>query len=80
VRKPNQLIESFNSRLRDECLNEHLFYDLENAIEKINSWHDRYNNYNPLKIGLEERNLFRSIDLLLLRKNLKVLGKNLKSS
>jgi len=47
VRKPNQLIESFNSRLRDECLNEHLFYNLEDAIEKINSWHDRYNNYNP---------------------------------
>ncbi len=47
VRKPNQLIESFNSRFRDECLNEHLFHDLEDAIEKINQWHDRYNNYNP---------------------------------
>ena len=49
MRKPNQLIESFNSRFRDECLNEHLFHDLEDAIEKINQWHDRYNNYNPLE-------------------------------
>lgn len=47
VRKPNQLIESFNSRLRDECLNEHLFYDLDDAIKKINAWWDKYNNYNP---------------------------------
>ena len=47
VRKPNQLIESFNSRLRDECLNEHLFYNLKDAEEKVNRWHDRYNNYNP---------------------------------
>jgi putative transposase len=47
VRKPNQLIESFNSRFRDECLNEHLFHDLEDAIEKVNQWHYRYNNFNP---------------------------------
>ena len=47
VRKPNQVIESFNSRLRDECLNEHLFLDLEDGIAKINYWHDRYNNFNP---------------------------------
>ena len=47
VRKPNQVIESFNSRFRDECLNEHLFHELEDAIEKINAWHDRYNNFNP---------------------------------
>lgn len=47
VRKPNQVIESFNSRFRDECLNEHLFYDLDDAKEKINEWHDRYNNHNP---------------------------------
>lgn len=47
VRKPNQVIESFNSRFRDECLNEHLFHDLEDAIEKIYEWHNRYNNFNP---------------------------------
>lgn len=47
VRKPNQLIESFNSRFRDECLNEHLFFDLEDARAKVSKWHDRYNNFNP---------------------------------
>ena len=47
VRKPNQQIESFNSRVRDECLNEHLFFSLEDAREKIDQWHWRYNNINP---------------------------------
>jgi len=47
VRKPNQVIESFNSRFRDECLNEHFFFDLFDAQEKINEWHHRYNNFNP---------------------------------
>jgi putative transposase len=47
VKKPNQVIESFNSRFRDECLNEHLFHGLEDAIEKINLWHVKYNNFNP---------------------------------
>lgn len=47
VRKPNQVIESFNSRLRDECLNENLFFNLEDAQEKINNWLDKYNNFNP---------------------------------
>lgn len=47
VKKPNQIIESFNSRFRDECLNEHVFYDLEDAHEKINLWHEKYNDFNP---------------------------------
>lgn len=47
VRKPNQVIESFNSRVRDECLNEHVFFSLEDAREKIDEWHWRYNNLNP---------------------------------
>jgi len=47
VRKPNQLIESFNSRVRDECLNEHVFFSLPDAREKIDTWHWRYNNFNP---------------------------------
>lgn len=47
VRKPNQIIESFNSRVRDECLNEHVFFSLEDAREKIDTWHWRYNNLNP---------------------------------
>jgi putative transposase len=47
VRKPNQVIESFNSRVRDECLNEHVFLSLQDAREKIDEWHWRYNNINP---------------------------------
>jgi len=47
VRKPNQIIESFNSRVRDECLNEHVFFDLQDARAKIDQWHWKYNNFNP---------------------------------
>jgi putative transposase len=47
VRKPNQIIESFNSRVRDECLNEHIFFHLEDAREKIDAWHWEYNHLNP---------------------------------
>ncbi len=47
VRKPNQIIESFNSRVRDECLNEHVFFALADARSKIDRWHWNYNNFNP---------------------------------
>ena len=47
VRKPNQMIESLNSRIRDECLNEHVFFSLEDARSKIDEWHWDYNNFNP---------------------------------
>jgi putative transposase len=47
VRKPNQVVEAFNSRVRDECLNEHVFFSLQDAREKIDDWHWRYNNINP---------------------------------
>lgn len=47
VRKPNQVVESFNSRVRDECLNEHTFFTLNDARAKIDDWHWRYNNFNP---------------------------------
>jgi putative transposase len=46
--KPNEnaFIESFNSRFRDECLNEHVFRSLEDARNKIESW--RAEDYNEL--------------------------------
>jgi putative transposase len=47
VGKPNQLIEAFNSRCRDEVLNDHVFFSLEDAREKIDQWHWNYNNFNP---------------------------------
>ncbi|MBC7740743.1 MAG: transposase [Bdellovibrionaceae bacterium] len=31
----NAFIESFNSRFRDECLNEELFFDLADSKKKI---------------------------------------------
>jgi putative transposase len=37
----NAYIESFNSRLRDECLNEHAFLNLAEARELIASWAPR---------------------------------------
>jgi len=47
--KPNEnaFIESFNSRFRDECLNEHVFRSLEDAREKIEAWRDDYNTIHP---------------------------------
>jgi putative transposase len=47
--KPNQnaFIESFNSRLREEHLNEELFHDLEDAKRKIEKWRRYYNEERP---------------------------------
>ena len=47
--KPNEnaFIESLNSRLRDECLNEHIFYDLNDAKNKISDWRRSYNEIHP---------------------------------
>jgi putative transposase len=43
----NAFIESFNSRLRDECLNEHAFQSLAEAREIITSWRHDYNFVRP---------------------------------
>ena len=50
--KPNQnaYIESFNGRLRDECLNEHWFFNLEHARQLIEAWRCEYNEERPKKI------------------------------
>lgn len=50
--KPNQnaYIESFNGRLRDECLNEHWFFNLEHARQLIEAWRREYNTDRPKKI------------------------------
>ena len=39
----NGHIESFNSRLREECLNEHDFANIEEARREIRKWHRHYN-------------------------------------
>ncbi len=43
----NAFIESFNSRFRDECLNEEVFLDLEDAKKKIEKWRMYYNERRP---------------------------------
>lgn len=43
----NAYVESFNSRFRDECLNEEIFLDLEDAKRKIEKWRRYYNEKRP---------------------------------
>jgi putative transposase len=43
----NGFIESFNGRLRDECLNVEVFFTLEDAREKLTRWQEDYNNLRP---------------------------------
>ncbi len=43
----NAFIESFNSRLRDECLNEHVFLTLAEARHIIEAWRLDYNQHRP---------------------------------
>jgi putative transposase len=43
----NAFVESFNSRLRDECLNEHVFLTLAEARITIESWRHDYNHSRP---------------------------------
>ena len=43
----NGFVESFNGRLRDECLNEHLFPSLRHARHLIAAWRDDYNHHRP---------------------------------
>jgi len=49
--KPNQnaYVESFNGRLRDECLNEHWFIHLLQARTTIETWRREYNEERPKK-------------------------------
>jgi len=43
----NGFVESFNGRMRDELLNETLFFDLDDARAKIAHWIDDYNIRRP---------------------------------
>lgn len=45
----NAFIESFNGRLRDECLNEHDFATLADVRQILTTWRDRYNTVRPHK-------------------------------
>jgi putative transposase len=43
----NAYIESFNGRLRDECLNEHWFMNMAHARSVIERWRIEYNTERP---------------------------------
>jgi putative transposase len=43
----NAYIESFNGKLRDECLNENWFITLKDARETIEAWRIDYNEFRP---------------------------------
>lgn len=43
----NALIESFNGRLRDECVNEHIFDGLAHARRVLAAWRADYNAVRP---------------------------------
>src|SRR6202041_2404402 len=43
----NGFIESFNGRLRDECLNVEWFTSLTEARDKLAAWRDHYNHRRP---------------------------------
>ena len=43
----NALIEAFNSRFRQECLNEHWFLSVADAQEKVETWREHYNTERP---------------------------------
>jgi putative transposase len=43
----NALVESFNGRLRDQCLNTNWFLSLDDAKRKIEAWRQHYNESRP---------------------------------
>jgi putative transposase len=43
----NAHIESFNARVRQECLSQHWFIDLADARRTLETWKEDYNNHRP---------------------------------
>jgi len=43
----NGFVESFNGRMRDECLNKHLFDSLRYARNLIAVWRTDFNQHRP---------------------------------
>ena len=43
----NGYVESFNGRLRAECLNENWFLSLDDAKQKVTAWRRHYNEDRP---------------------------------
>jgi len=62
----NGHVESFNGRLRDECLNANWFRNLVDAKQKIAAWRDEYNSERPpQQLGLPDaERVCRSAEIL----------------
>jgi putative transposase len=62
--KPNQnaYVESFNGRLRDECLNEHWFVSLAHARMVIENWRREYNEEREEVVGRADTCPVRTTD------------------
>jgi len=43
----NAVIEAFNARFRQECLNEHWFLSVADAQELVGAWREDYNRVRP---------------------------------
>ncbi len=43
----NAFVESFNGRLRDECLNVQVFFTVADARDKLEQWRLDYNQVRP---------------------------------
>lgn len=58
----NGHVESFNGRLRAECLNANWFHNLMDARAKIRAWHEEYNGERPhSSLGYRTPNEFAAI-------------------
>ena len=47
ITQQNGYVDSFNGRLRDECLNETLFASLSHAWSVLRNWRENYNHVRP---------------------------------
>ena len=45
--KDNGLIELFDGRLRDECLNTHEFVSMNDLCARLEAWRHDYNHHRP---------------------------------
>lgn len=43
----NPHVEAFHGTLRRECLSQHWFLDLEDALRTLDTWREDYNNHRP---------------------------------
>jgi putative transposase len=58
----NGHVESFNGRLRDECLNANWFRNLSDAKAKISAWREEYNGERPhSSLGYRTPNEFAAV-------------------